>query len=205
MKLNSKYFDRIRLRPDEEELLRDKVPTCDWPGCTALGRHPAPKGRDREGEYYHFCLEHVKKYNKNYNYFAGMADEELKEWLERNVTGHRPTWRMGANSWAFRPGSRRAPRGGGFRHNRPWDDRFGIFGEETGQSARPRRTLPPLQRDALSRLGLDESADRQTIKARYKELVKRYHPDTNGGSKEAEEILRDIIAAYQILRKSGLC
>ncbi|MCF6191815.1 MAG: hypothetical protein L3J76_01590, partial [Candidatus Hydrothermae bacterium] len=106
------------------------------------------------GEYYNFCLEHGKQYNKNYNYFAGMAEDELKAWLERNVTGHRPTWRMGANAWAFRPGGRR-PRSGGFRHNRPWDDHFGLFGEETDEPRRPRRTLPPLQREALQRLGLD--------------------------------------------------
>ncbi|HHN72896.1 MAG TPA: molecular chaperone DnaJ, partial [Thermopetrobacter sp.] len=82
MKPNPKYFERIRLRPDEEEILRERVPKCDWPGCEGLGRHPAPKGRDREGEYYHFCLEHVKRYNRSYNYFAGMADEDLREWLE---------------------------------------------------------------------------------------------------------------------------
>ena len=208
MKPNPKYFERIRLRPDEEEILRERVPKCDWPGCEGLGRHPAPKGRDREGEYYHFCLEHVKRYNRSYNYFAGMADEDLREWLERNVTGHRPTWRLGANAWAHAPG-RRHVRGGGFRHNRPWDDRFGIFGAAGAEAAegpaRPRRTLPPLQREALARLGLDETADRDAIKARYKELVKRYHPDTNGGRKDSEETLREIIAAYQTLRKSGLC
>ena len=206
MKLHSKYFDRIRLRPNEEDMLRGRVPECDWPGCTALGRHPAPKGRDREGEYYHFCLEHVKKYNKSYNYFEGMADEDLREWLENNVTGHRPTWRVGANAWAFNPTGRR-PRHGGFRHNRPWQDYFDLFGEGADPNAprRPKRTLPPMQRQALERLGLDETADKEAIKARYKMLVKRYHPDVNGGDKDKEKYLREIIAAYQVLKKSGLC
>jgi len=206
MKLDSKYFDRIRVRPNEEKILRDRIPECDWPGCKALGRHPAPKGRDREGEYYHFCLEHVKQYNKSYNYFEGMADEDLREWLERNVTGHRPTWRVGANAWAFRPSGGRGPRSGGFRHNMRWENPFDLFGEDGApRSSRPTRTLPASLLSALHALGLDESADRATIKAQYKMLVKRFHPDANGGSKENEERLREIINAYHVLRKANMC
>ncbi len=204
MKLDSKYFDRIRVRPSEEKILRDHVPECDWPGCTALGRHPAPKGRDRDGEYYHFCMEHVRVYNKSYNYFEGMADADMRQWLERNVTGHRPTWRVGANAWAFRP-TGRTPRHGGYRHGAAWKDHFDLFGRQETAAAPPRRRLAPAQIEALHRLGLDETADRATIKAQYKKLVKRFHPDINGGSRQGEDILREIISAYHALRKAGLC
>ncbi len=205
MKLDSKYFDRIRVKPSEEKILRGRVPECDWPGCSALGRHPAPKGRDREGEYYHFCIEHVRQYNKSYNYFEGMADEDMREWLERNITGHRPTWRVGANAWAFRPSGKRPP-SGGYRHNMGWENPFGLFDEDGApKSARPTRTLPGAILSALHALNLDETADRETIKAQYKVLVKRFHPDANGGSKENEERLREIISAYHALRKAGMC
>ena len=205
MKLDSKYFDRIRIRPSEEKILRGRVPACDWPGCDHLGRHPAPKGRDRDGEYYHFCLEHVRHYNKSYNYFKGMADEEMRQWLERNITGHRPTWRVGANAWAFRPTGRRS-RSGGYRYNTDVNDPFNLFGDSGPEATpRPRRALPGPQREALFTLGLDEGADRDLIKAQYKKLVKRFHPDLNGGNRDDEDRLREIIAAYHVLRKSGLC
>ncbi len=200
MKLHSKYFDSIRVKPSEEKILRDKVPECDWPGCTALGRYPAPKGREHEGEYYHFCVDHVRQYNKSYNYFEGMADEDMRNWLERNATGHRPTWRVGANAWAFGPAPRRGRRGSGGIN---WQDAFGLFDEER-KAARPKRRLAAPQLDALHKLGLDEDADKATIKAQYKMLVKRFHPDANGGSKEDEDHLREIIAAYHLLRKARL-
>ncbi len=200
MKLHSKYFDSIRVKPSEEKILRDKVPECDWPGCTGLGRYPAPKGREHEGEYYHFCVDHVRQYNKSYNYFEGMADEDMRDWLERNATGHRPTWRVGANAWAFGPADRRGRKGKGGIN---WQDAFGLFDEER-KAARPKRRLAAPHLAALHKLGLDEEADKATIKAQYKMLVKRFHPDANGGSKEDEDHLREIIAAYHLLRKARL-
>ncbi|HHN66800.1 MAG TPA: molecular chaperone DnaJ [Thermopetrobacter sp.] len=195
-------FDRIRIRPDKEEALRNRVPECAWPGCERPGPHPAPKGRDHEGEYYNFCTEHVRRYNKSYNYFKGMSDDEMREWLEMNATGHRPTWRLGENAHAFRASGQR-PGAGGFRHQAMWEDMHELFGQRA-ERARPKRTLPGNLVKALDRLGLDETADAAAIKARYKELVKRLHPDANGGSRATEETLRAVIDAYQMLRKAGL-
>src|SRR6516164_1768075 len=76
MKLDSKFFDRLRVKPDAARLMRDACPTCERLGCTEPGLYPAPKGRGHEGEYHRYCLEHVREYNKSYNYFAGMPDEE---------------------------------------------------------------------------------------------------------------------------------
>ena len=202
MKLDSKYLEGLRIRPDVERVPRRDVPPCDWPGCTNPGEHPAPKGRDREGEYFMFCLEHVRRYNKSYNYFSGMADEELRAWLERNVTGHRPTWRMGA---------RHMPGEGAFhatfRPGQSWHDVHGLFGPDaaTGPRAGTRRRLPAAVMEALGILGLDESADAAAIKARYKKLVKELHPDRHGGNKAKEARLRVVIEAYQKLRKARLC
>ena len=72
MKLESKIFDRIRVKPDEDRLLRDQNPPCAWPECTGAGTHRAPKGRGHDGEYHLFCLNHVREYNRSYNYFSGM-------------------------------------------------------------------------------------------------------------------------------------
>jgi len=49
-------------------------------------------------------------------------------------------------------------------------------------------------------LGLDETADAAVIKARYKNLVKRLHPDANSGDRSNEDKLREIIRAYNYLK-----
>ena len=100
MKLYSKYFDRIRIKPDKERLEQHDLGQCNWPDCTGPAKHPAPKGRGREGEYFHFCLAHVREYNKNYNFFRGMSDEDAEKFRESIATGHRPTWKVGVNAKA---------------------------------------------------------------------------------------------------------
>ena len=98
MKLDSKYFDKIRVKPGEERTVRDKHPNCEWPGCPKPGRHKAPKGRNHEGQFHAFCLEHVQQYNKTYNYFDGMKDDAVRDYQKEAQTGHRPTWKLGQNS-----------------------------------------------------------------------------------------------------------
>lgn len=206
MKLDSKYFDRIRVKPDEDRLLRDREPRCEWPGCAFAGTHPAPKGRGHEGEYHQFCLEHVREYNRSYNYFAGMADNEFVNYQRAAQHGHRPTWRLGANSWAYVNGGAKHSPGAGFRHGRGFFDPFGMFGKgEAEAPAQPRRTVRNAERKALEALGLDETAGPEEVKAQFKRLVKRHHPDTNGGRREGEDKLRAVIKAYDYLKSAGFC
>ncbi len=100
MKLESKYFDSIRVARKQERAkpVREEYPSCQWKGCKAQGRHRAPKGRGRDGEYYFFCLDHVRQYNASYNYFDGMNDAEVEDFQKEELTGHRPTWKVGANA-----------------------------------------------------------------------------------------------------------
>jgi hypothetical protein len=106
MKLNSKYFDSIRLgtKRAREEEARTGGPRCQRKGCDQPATHRAPKGRGRDGEYFAFCVDHVREYNATYNYFDGMSDREVADFQKDALTGHRPTWKMAANSWA--PGMR---------------------------------------------------------------------------------------------------
>lgn len=202
MKLDSKYFDRIRVKPEEDRRRRVEEPGCEWPGCSQRGAYRAPKGRDREKEYHTFCLGHVREYNKQYNYFAGMTDADLSSWREQAHTGHRPTWRLGENSWASSNGGRfRNARtaGNGFR------DPHGLFGEDGDEPARERRAVRNAELKALHTLGLDEQATPDQIKSQYKTLIKRLHPDANGGSRATEDKLREVINAYDYLRTAGYC
>ncbi len=207
MKLDSRIFDSIRLKPDAERLMREACPACQWQGCEQPGPYPAPKGRGRENEYLHFCLDHVRAYNKGYNYFDGMSDDDVAAYQKADLTGQRPTWFMGANRFARMPNMK--ARRGMFRADLHTDDPFGLFGErepaaETSETPRQRPPLRTLERRALRGLDLAEDFTKENIKARFKELVKLHHPDANGGDRASEDRLRDVIQAYSYLRKAGL-
>ncbi|MBX3524146.1 MAG: molecular chaperone DnaJ, partial [Xanthobacteraceae bacterium] len=83
MKFDSPLFDKIRIKPIErnkKQKLKATSPACDWHGCKEPGTHKAPKGRDREGEYWNYCINHVREYNANYNYFSGMKDDAVQQY-----------------------------------------------------------------------------------------------------------------------------
>jgi DnaJ domain len=208
MKLDSKFFDRLRVKPDQNRLLRDRYPPCDHEGCQEPGLYPAPKGRGREGQYHRFCLDHVREYNKSYNYFAGLPDEDVVDHQKRDTIGHRPTWFIGANAWARHRGPRNGTRPGGFAHRFATLDPFGLFGEGAPggrpPGSEPERPLRRLERKCLRQLNLEDGATKADIKARFKELVKRLHPDHNQGDRASEDKLREVIQAYNYLRQVGL-
>ncbi len=203
MKLDSRIFDSIRLKPDKDRLVRDACPTCQWQGCDQPGPYPAPKGRGRENEYLQFCLDHVRAYNKGYNYFDGMSDDDVAAYQKADLTGQRPTWFIGANRFARMPNTKARARM--FRADLHTDDPFALFEEnEPREDAARRRPLRTLERRALRALDLAEDFTGESIKARFKELVKLHHPDANGGDRASEDRLRDVIQAYSYLRKAGL-
>ena len=194
MNLNSPLFDRIRMKSSPKQPV--ERPRCDYPGCAAEGGHRAPMGRLREGQYFCFCLEHVRAYNHSYNYFSGMSDSDVAKFQRDAETGHRPTWTMGVNR-AARGLNEGAPSGGDPLGASPFGG-----GARPEPAPRPRYGLAALK--ALEVLGLDERADAEGMKARYKELVKRLHPDANGGDRSSEDRLREIIHAYNYLRSAKL-
>ena len=201
MKLDSKYFDCVRVKPDHEKVVTEEAPLCQWKGCSAAGLHRAPMGRGREGQYLRLCLDHVREFNASYNYFAGMSNAEVEAYQKDSLTGHRPTWKVGANSWAHgtRDGMAQTS-----RYGRRFGDPHDFFPWRADRAGEPRRTLRPLELKSLEALDLPASAERLEIKARFKELVKRHHPDANGGDKRSEDKLREIIQAYNYLKQAGL-
>ncbi len=199
MNLNSKYFDRIRIRPRGAKPAQDdSARLCRWQGCDRVGGYRAPKGRHREGQYHNFCLDHVRAYNKSYNYFAGMADEDVTAYQKSASTGHRPTWSMDSDQDTGRRS---------FSWSAAFTDPFGFFGG--GNSAAPEgrttRSLRNHERKSFAVLDLEGNETAEQIKARYKALVKQLHPDANGGDRSFEDRLREIIRAYHYLRSAGFC
>jgi DnaJ-domain-containing protein 1 len=126
-----------------------------------------------------------------------MTDEDVAKYQKDDIIGHRPTWSMGVN---------RAGKGHREEGIDPegFVDPAGVFRHARGpaEPKRPRYGLAAMK--ALNTLGLDETADAESIKARYKELVKRLHPDANGGDRSLEDRLREIIHAYNYLKSAKL-
>lgn len=208
MKFESKYFDKIRIAGSAKAKEAPKPRLCQWKGCEKAGSHRAPMGRGQEGRFYLFCIDHVREYNAQYNYFLGMSDHEVADFQKDAQTGHRPTWKTSANAWAHgtRTGARSADPSsvGGNKLNDP----HGFFAWRAKRTApedgEPQRYLKPLERKALEALHLPQTATKEQIKTRFKELVKQHHPDANGGDKRSEDKLREIIQAYNHLKQSGL-
>jgi hypothetical protein len=204
-----KFYD-IRVRPpkpEEEEAatlgLKPGEKPCDHPECRAAGAVKAPKSRHLPNEHYWFCQKHAAEYNKNWDFYAGMSEAQIRAEQEtERTTGGRPTWSFKADSRSREAAAQAA------RDARHFADPFGIFRaqqkREEADRAAAQRHLGKLERQALADLDLDVTADGPTIRAKYKELLKRCHPDANGGDRSAEHKLQRVIKAYKTLQKSKL-
>jgi hypothetical protein len=201
---SSKFFDSIRIKPNKvsakaQARAREEAILCEWAGCQNKGPHRAPKGRENSREYFHFCLDHVREYNQSYNFFQGMNPDDVARYQKDALTGHRPTWKMGANS-------------GGKGQEGAFDaasDPFQMFAELNGrgrwrpgaqQAKAETRKVMNAERKALQVMGLAAGATLVEVKMKYKALVKQHHPDANGGDRSTEDRLIEIIKAYNYLK-----
>ena len=199
MKLDSKYFDKIRVtKPGAEKKAADTVPQCDWPDCPRPGRHKAPMGRGHEGKFFNYCTAHVQEYNKTYNYFAGMKDDEMQDFQKDARLGHRPTWKLGQNAQATASSVRR-------KAAQMRSDPFGLNSTAEKQPGRHTsgRMLRSTGLKALQTLCLAHSATPEQVKTQYKTLVKRRHPEATGGRRANEDTLKAVIQAYDQRSSSG--
>jgi macrodomain Ter protein organizer (MatP/YcbG family) len=181
---------------------------CDHPGCVAQGTFRAPKSREKLNDYFWFCLDHVREYNSTWDYYAGMGPDEIERSVRSSVVGDRPTWKLGQRSASGR------------QYKFANGTRFDLFPDEVkahvearmGQAkrkaeqeakARAKRRLSA-EDQALAVLDLTAPVDWDTIKIRYKALVKQLHPDSNGGDRDAEERLKVVNQAYSTLKRAAI-
>jgi hypothetical protein len=189
----------IRIKPDAPARA-PAARSCAKIGCKGEGSFRVPRSRERLNEHLWFCLEHAREHNESWDYFQGMSQSDIEAFAVDAMTGHRPTWPLG----------KRAAHVHGPHEARPLRDSHNLFGHafeqdaRNGGNARGTRPLTALQTRALDVLNLEADASLHQIKARYKELVKRFHPDANGGDRGSEERLKRVIQAYGVLRASGL-
>jgi len=203
-----KFVD-IRVRPpkpdedvraDDVNALKPGERACDHPGCRLAAATRAPKSRDMLNEHYWFCTPHAAEYNRHWDFFSGMNEAQVRAYQAGSATGDRPTWAFEA--------SRRSREAMAARSStdRAFADPFGLFAaaRRKAEQAAQERKIGKIERGALADLDLDATAQPQAIRARYIELVKRCHPDANGGDRSAEHKLQRVIRAYQALRKAKM-
>lgn len=182
----------IKLKPKSPEFedfnQEIKSSMCEMPGCDKNADHKAPKHRGLN-EYYNFCFEHVRDYNKAWDFFSGMSDREVQDHMHKSMYGDRPTWK-------FTDGNAEE------ELYRAAQDQYS-YGEEEPQKHHTGRqsidTSSP-EYEAMAIMGLSPPVTLDEIKARYKKLAKKHHPDLNKNCPKAEELLKQINMAYTVLK-----
>ena len=186
---------KIHLKPNSAEYADEKAKSsperCDMPGCSLEGEHKAPKHRGLN-EYYHFCFEHVKEYNKAWNFFEGMSDSEVEEHTVNAMYGDRPTWKYGVNGDPYEE-----------LYTKAWQS-FNNTDEDPRQKAHDpgagQFSQHSQEHKAMAIMGLEPPITLDAIKSKYKDLAKKHHPDLNKGCAKSEELLKEINMAYTILK-----
>ena len=171
---------------------------CAEPGCEAAGEFRAPlldavtAGRDGPPPFRWLCLDHVRAFNAGYNFFDGMSVDEI-HMAQRPYAG----WERETRAFT---GADPGPRWAAFTD--PLDAIAARYRRETAPERSDGKPLSGEDRASLKTLGLEPDADRSALRRRYSELVRRYHPDRNGGDRSHEAALQKVIAAYQQLRQA---
>ena len=187
---------KIHLKPKSPEFADGKPASrnraCEMPGCRHHGEHRAPKDRSLS-EHYWFCLDHVREYNSAWDFFSGMNPKEMEEHILKSLYGDRPTWKYGVNGEDPAEVIRKTA----------WRTQY--FRDDDPPKA---KTAPGLDRtspefEALAIFGLEPPVSMKGIKARYKELAKKHHPDLNRDDPRAEDLLKQINMAYTILKMAA--
>ena len=162
---------------------------CEWENCNESGNFKAPLEKDNSRKHRWLCAEHIKLFNKNWNYFEGMSQGEIESFLKSDITWHRPTQKFGSSDNFFN-----------ILWNNALSDKFNLFQEEKILNNFKNRKLSEKDKDAFKIMGLEFSADWSSIQKKFKTLVKKFHPDKNAGNKQFEDKLKKITLAYSHLK-----
>lgn len=181
---------------------------CDWRGCSNPGLYRAPKSRDDLNNFNWFCIDHIRDFNKTWNYYANYSEEDMEAARKADLAWDRPTWKLGDKP-------KRPDGPAGHADGRAWarfgfDDPMEVLGDNgtinpggAGETKRAkRRLLPKNEQSAVEILGMPPEATRKEIRTQYRALVKDLHPDMNGGERRDEDRLRDVLWAWDQIKNS---
>ena len=162
---------------------------CEWENCKENGEFKAPLEKDNSRKFRWLCEEHIKLFNKSWNYFEGMEQNEIENFLKSDLTWHRPTQKFGSPDNFFN-----------ILWNNALNDKFNFFKQENSFSKLNGKKLTEKDKDAFRIMDLEFNVDWSTIQKKFKTLVKKLHPDRNSGNKQYEDKLKKITLAYSHLK-----
>ena len=161
---------------------------CDWENCDQIGSYRAPLEKDNSKKHRLLCLEHIKIFNKKWNYFSDMSDQEVEYFVKSDLTWHKATKSFSSSDNFFN-----------ILWNNALEDKINIFKSESFNEYK-RTQLSNTDRDAFDAMELKYDAKWEEIQKQFKTLVKKYHPDKNQGSRKFEDKLKKITLAYSQLK-----
>ncbi len=179
---------------------------CEHDGCQNAGKYRAPKHPDNLEEFFWFCIDHVRAYNLKWNFFENHSEEELEKQFAADRVWDRPTKPFGDKGQS---------RQGQAAEAKAWarlgiDDPMEVLGENAtrnpglGRGQVIARKLPPTERRALDVLDAKDDWTKAEIRKQYKSLVKDLHPDMNGGNRDDEDRLQEVVWAWDQIKESKL-
>ena len=158
---------------------------CDWNNCFEIGEYKAPIEKDNSKNYRLLCLNHVKEFNKNWNYFTGMNDDQICEFLKSDMTWHKPTQSFSSSDNFFKI---------------LWNN--ALKNEIDKSKLKDQFNFNHNDIRAFGILGVSVGLKWSKIQEKFKKLVKKLHPDMNAGNKKYEEKLKIITLAYTQLKNT---
>ena len=162
---------------------------CEWENCNEKGDYKAPIEKDNSKNHRWLCKEHIKLFNKSWDYFDGMNQSEIEDFLRSDMTWHRPTQKFGSSDNFFN-----------ILWNNALSDKFNLFNENKIFNSLNGKHLNEKDKDAFKIMGLEFNTDWPSVQKKFKTLVKKFHPDRNLGSKKFEDKLKKVTLAYSHLK-----
>jgi len=162
---------------------------CDYKNCKKIGEHKAPIEKDNSKKFRWLCLDHIKEFNKKWDYFKGMSDHEIYNFLKSDMTWHKPTQSFNSPDNFFNILWKNTLNEGG-----------NILNAEYGKKIKTKINFSNKDREAFKIIELEVGAKWRIIQNQFKKLVKKYHPDMNAGDKKFEEKLKIVTLAYTQLK-----
>ncbi len=165
---------------------------CDWNNCNKVGEYKAPIEKDNSKDFRYLCLEHIREFNKNWNYFANMTDNQINEFIKSDMTWHKPTQNFSGQDNFFK-----------ILWNNTLKENLDEINNDNIKATKLRQlTFSDDDIKAFNILSINIGVEWTIIRDKFKKLVKRFHPDKNSGNKKFEEKLKIITLAYTQLKMS---
>jgi hypothetical protein len=162
---------------------------CDYKNCKNIGKHKAPIEKDNSKKFRWLCLNHIKEFNQRWDYFKGMSNHEIYNFMKSDMTWHKPTQSFNSPDNFF---------------NILWKNTLNegenILNRKHGEKIKTIINFSNKDREAFKIIGLEVGVKWNIIQNQFKKLVKKYHPDMNAGNKKFEEKLKIITLAYTQLK-----